>query len=169
MEKIIVIGCPGSGKSTFSKALHEITNIPLFHLDNLYWNSDRTTVSKSVFSQRLSQILLQNTWIIDGNYASTMVQRMEACDTIIFLDYPTELCLNGIYERKNKCRSDIPWVETTNPDPEFIAFVENFQQEGRIQILNLLSQHTQKNVFIFRTRDEATNFLKELTLYIDMH
>ena len=53
MKKVIVIGCPGSGKSTFSRALHEIVGIPLYHLDMMYWNADRTTVEKSVFLERL--------------------------------------------------------------------------------------------------------------------
>lgn len=54
MKKIIVIGCPGSGKSTFSKALNKITGIPLFHLDMMFWNADKTTVEKTVFLERLS-------------------------------------------------------------------------------------------------------------------
>lgn len=46
MKKVIVIGCPGSGKSTFSKALHKITDIPLFHLNMIFWNADKTTVGE---------------------------------------------------------------------------------------------------------------------------
>lgn len=49
MKKIIIIGCPGSGKSTFSKALRNLTGLSLYHLDMLKWNSDKTTVSKRVF------------------------------------------------------------------------------------------------------------------------
>ena len=67
MKKIIVIGCPGSGKSTFSRALHKITGIPIFHLDMMYWNSDRTIVPKSVFLERLNDVLEKSEWIIDGN------------------------------------------------------------------------------------------------------
>ena len=48
MKRIIVIGCPGSGKSTLSRKLHKITGIPLFHLDMMYWNADRTIVDKVV-------------------------------------------------------------------------------------------------------------------------
>ena len=91
MKKIIVIGCPGSGKSTFSKALHKITGIPLFHLDMMYWNADKTTVEKSLFLERLSKTLSEKEWIIDGNYASTMELRIKECDTIIFLDKKTDL------------------------------------------------------------------------------
>ena len=61
MKKIIVIGCPGSGKSTFSKSLHKATNIPLYHLDRLFWNEDKTTVPKSVFLNGSSTLGVQVT------------------------------------------------------------------------------------------------------------
>ena len=54
MKKVMVIGCSGSGKSTFSRALHDKTNIPLYYLDMLFWNADKTTVEKSVFLERLT-------------------------------------------------------------------------------------------------------------------
>ena len=102
MKKVIVIGCPGSGKSTVSRALHNKTGIPLYHLDMMYWNADKTTVEKSVFLERLSAVLKKDEWIIDGNYGSTMELRMVACDTVIFLDYPLDICLDGIRERRGK-------------------------------------------------------------------
>ena len=101
MNRIMVIGCPGSGKSTFSKALHKTTGIPLFHLDMMYWNADRTTVDKAVFRERLLNTIQKNEWIIDGNYGSTIELRLQACDTVVFLDYSLDVCLNGIKERIN--------------------------------------------------------------------
>ena len=95
MKRILVIGCPGSGKSTFSGALQEKTGLPLIHLDRLYWNADRTTVEKEVFRRRLRDALEGETWIIDGDYASTMELRLQRCDTVFFLDYPADVCLNG--------------------------------------------------------------------------
>lgn len=82
-----MIGCPGSGKSMLSKELHVKTGIPLYHLDMLNWNADRTTVEKSVFLERLSNVLEKDAWIIDGNYGATMELRIQKCDTILFLDY----------------------------------------------------------------------------------
>ena len=96
MKRIMVIGCPGSGKSTFSRTLHKLTGIPLFHLDLMNWNSDRTTVDKAVFRERLSNTIQMDEWIIDGNYGSTIELRLKACDTVVFLDYPLNVCLNGI-------------------------------------------------------------------------
>ena len=88
MQKVIVIGCPGSGKSTFSRALSQKTDLPLFHLDMLYWNADRTTVEKSVFLSRLSEILSLDKWIIDGNYNRTVEMRLKECDTVFLFDLP---------------------------------------------------------------------------------
>ena len=88
MKRIIVIGCPGSGKSTLSRKLHKITGIPLFHLDMMYWNADRTIVDKAVFHQRLLNTIKKSEWILDGNYGSTLELRLKECDTVIFLDYP---------------------------------------------------------------------------------
>ena len=160
MKKIIVIGCPGSGKSTFSQALHHATGIPLYHLDRLYWNADRTTVEKSVFLQRLAGVLQKPEWIIDGNYGSTMEQRLRACDTVVFLDYPPELCLKGIRERQGQTRSDLPWVERDEAT-KFLAFVKDFPSQGRPQIMELLDRYPEKNVFIFQNRAEADGFLSQ--------
>ena len=71
MKKVIVIGCPGSGKSTVSRALHNKTGIPLYHLDMMYWNADKTTVEKSVFLERLSAVLQKKS----GSLTAIMVLR----------------------------------------------------------------------------------------------
>ena len=162
MQKIIVIGCPGSGKSTFSKALHKITGIPLYHLDMLFWNADQTTVEKAVFLERLSAVMKKDAWILDGNYSSTMELRMQACDTVIFLDYPLEVCLNGVKSRKGKARSDLPWIEPMEDDREFTDFIKNYNSQGRPKVMELLKTYAHKNIFIFSARAQAESFLSEL-------
>lgn len=158
MKKIIVIGCPGSGKSTVSRALHNKTGIPLYHLDMMYWNANKTTVEKSVFLERLSAVLEKDEWIIDGNYGSTMELRMAACDTVIFLDYPLEVCLGGIKERRGKPRSDMPWVET-DEDAEFIEFIKNYNEQQKPKVLELLKKYSDKNIIILESREKADAFL----------
>ena len=161
MKKIIVIGCPGSGKSTFSKSLHKITKIPLYHLDMLFWNEDKTTVEKSVFLDRLLKVIQNDEWIIDGNYSSTMELRMQACDTVIFLDYPPEICLSGIKERKGKARSDMPWVERED-EAERIELVKNYNTQKRPKVMELLGKYSHKDIYIFSNRTQAEEFLTKL-------
>ena len=161
MKRIIVIGCPGSGKSRLSRALHHKTGIPLYHLDMMYWNADKTTVEKSVFLERLSAVLEKDEWIIDGNYGSTMEKRMVACDTVIFLDYPLDVCLEGIRERCGKPRSDMPWIETEE-DAEFIEFIKSYNEKQRHTVLELLEKHSDKNIVILISRKQADEFLSHL-------
>ena len=158
MKKVIVIGCPGSGKSRLSRALHNKTGIPLYHLDMMYWNADKTTVEKSVFLERLSAVLEKDEWIIDGNYSSTMELRMAACDTVIFLDYPLDVCLDGIKERRGKPRSDMPWIETEE-DTDFIEFIKNYNEQQKPKVLELLEKYSDKNIIIFKGREQADTFL----------
>lgn len=158
MKKVIVIGCPGSGKSTFSRALNHKTGIPLYYLDMMYWNADKTTVEKSVFLSRLAAVLDTDAWIIDGNYGASMEMRMQACDTVIFLDYPLDICLDGIRARRAKPREDMPWIETEE-DVEFIEFIKGYEEQQRPKVLSLIEKYSDKNVFVFKSRDQAEDFL----------
>ena len=164
MKRFIVIGCPGSGKSTFSRALQGVTQIPLYHLDMMNWNSDRTTVSRPIFNQRLHRALKQDTWIIDGNYSSTMELRFQACDTVFFLDYSLETSFDGIMSRRGKERTDIPWIELPDyVDEEFVQFVKNYNTTSRPIVMELLNNYTDKDVFIFKNREEADEFISQLS------
>ncbi|SFQ21412.1 Adenylate kinase [Lachnospiraceae bacterium XBB1006] len=163
MNRVMVIGCPGGGKSTFSRALHEITGIPLVHLDMLNWNADKTTVGKPVFRQRLADEIKKERWIIDGNYGSTIEMRLKVCDTVFFLDYSVDVCLKGALDRRGKERTDLPWVEDVNEeDSEFLEFIKNYNEQSKPQVIALLEKYADKEIHIFKHREEAEAFLKEI-------
>ena len=160
-KRVAVIGCPGSGKSTFSRALRDATGLPLYHLDAIYWRDDRTTLPREEFYPLQREIIARDAWIIDGNYGSTMEWRVEACDLLVFLDFPTDLCLAGVRARRGQVRSDIPWVED-GEDEEFMAFIRGFETESRPKILELIEQHPGKAVLTFTSHAEADEFLRAL-------
>lgn len=95
MKRILVIGCPGAGKSTFARALRDRTALPLWYLDQIWHRPDRTTASREEFDARLNELLQQPAWIIDGNYLRTLEPRLQAADAVFLLDYPVEICLEG--------------------------------------------------------------------------
>ena len=128
----------------------------------LFWNEDKTTVEKSVFLDRLSKIIENSEWIIDGNYGSTMELRMQKCDTVIFLDYPLDVCLDGIKERKGKPRSDMPWIESDEDDVDFIEFIKNYNSQSRPKVTELLKRYSHKDIYIFSNRIQAEEFLNKI-------
>ena len=160
MEKIIVIGSPGAGKSTFSRKLQNITGLPLFYLDMIYHRPDKTTCSAEEFDEKLNQILVQDQWIIDGNYARTLPLRLDQCDTVFWLDYPLEVCLQGIESRFGRPRCDMPWIEN-EWDEEFLEFVKNFPSQYRPEIQHILREYPEKEVIVFQSREAAEEFLKK--------
>ena len=158
MKRILIIGCPGSGKSTLARKLQARTGLPLFHLDMLYWNADKTTVTRDVFDERLGKVLARDEWIIDGNYQRTMEIRLQACDTVLFLDCPTDVCIDGILSRLGKQHADLPWIED-DVDEEFLSFVKTYSSAVRPQVLALLERYSDKNILVFHSRDEAEEWL----------
>lgn len=110
--------------------------------------------------RRLENIIHKESWIIDGNYESTIEVRLKACDTVIFLDYPVEVCLEGIEHRKGKARTDMPWIEEIGEeDEEFITFVKNYNNINKPIIMNILNKENDKNIIIFKNREEARKYL----------
>lgn len=160
--RCIVIGCSGSGKSTFARKLRDKTDLPLYYLDMLFHNPDRTTASREVFDERLAAILDTDEWIIDGNYQRTLGVRFEKCTDVFLFDLPVEDCLRGAESRIGQKREDMPWVEEAF-DPEFRQYIVDFSKDQRPAILSLTEQYAdKKNIIVFRSRREADDRLEKL-------
>ena len=163
MKKVIIIGCPGAGKSTFARKLRDLTGLPLIYLDRLWHKADRTTVTKEEFDAALAQAMAADKWIIDGNYIRTLEARLQHCDTVFFLDYPTELCLEGVGNRIGTVREDLPWVEETF-DPEFRQWILDFPRDQLPRIYELLAQYSPDvHVITFHSREETADWLKQMS------
>ena len=162
MKKVIVIGCPGSGKTTFSEKLKECTGLPLYYLDAIWHKPDKTHISRDEFDVRISEIFKTSEWIIDGNYNRTIEMRLRQCDTVFLFDLPTEVCIQGATERLGKGRYDLPWIEK-ELDPEFEGFIKAFSKDSLPKIYGLIEKYKDgKNIIIFNSRKEADEFIEFL-------
>ena len=157
-----MIGCPGSGKSTFSRKLRDKTGLSLYYLDRIFHNPDRTTVSREEFDEKLSHILAMDQWIMDGNYQRTLPLRFERCTGIFLFDLPTEQCLEGAAARIGQAREDMPWIEN-ELDPEFRQYILDFQKDQLPQINDLIEKHKEsRTITIFRSRKEADDWIEKI-------
>ena len=163
MKKIIVIGCPGSGKTTFAEKLRDQTGLELFYLDAIWHKPDRTHISRAEFDVRLAEILALDSYIIDGNYSRTLETRISACDTVFLFDLPTELCIEGAISRLGNKRPDMPWIDT-ELDSGLKKEIEEFRQKNLPTIYELIDKYKDgKTVVIFKSREETDEFLLKET------
>lgn len=163
MKKILIIGCPGAGKSTFGRALAAKTGLPLYYLDMIWHKPDRTNVSREEFDLRLAEIMGKDEWIIDGNYKRTLPMRLKEADTVFFLDYPIEVCMQGAMTRLGKPRPDVPWDGSNDLelDEEFRQWILDYP-EVQLPVMRELLKSYAGSLFIFHSREEADLFLNDL-------
>lgn len=162
-QRIMIIGSPGSGKSTFARKLRDKTGLPLYYLDMIKHKPDRTTISSEEFDKKLDEILNKDKWIIDGNYQRTLEVRMEKSDTIILFDLPAEVCLEGAKSRIGTKREDLPWIETEKTfESEFKQWIVEFSEKSLPEIYNLLEKYKDKEIVIFKSREDEKFYLNNL-------
>ena len=158
IQRALVIGCPGAGKSTFARRLRDVTGLPLYYLDRIWHRPDKTNIPREEFGARVAALTAGGRWIIDGNYLRTLKPRLARCDTVFFLDLPVEDCLAGVAARRGLPREDKPWVEE-EPDEEFLQYIRDFPADQRPEIIRLLDQYRAgRRVMTFRSRAEVEAF-----------
>lgn len=165
MEKVLVIGSCGAGKSTFSKKLQNKVNLPIIHLDQHYHLENWEEPKKEEWEAKLKQLVKGNKWIMDGNYASSFDIRFPYADTIIYLDYPTYKSfwrtIKRIVKYYGKQRSDTAIGCKERFDLDFLKYVLTFNTKNRKPILSRLEKEN-KDIFIFKSDKEADLFLEML-------
>jgi adenylate kinase family enzyme len=165
MQRILVIGPGGSGKSTLSKRLGEVLGLPVIHLDSLYWKPGWVEPDKTEWAETVRKVIAHETWIVDGNYSGTLAERLEACDSVVFLDLPRHLCLWRVLKRVmtgyGRTRADMPEGCPEKLDLKFLSWVWNYPVRSRRKVLALLEAHRgTKRVVHLRTCREVSRFVE---------
>ena len=163
MERILIIGCSGAGKTTLAKELSQKLGLPLIHLDQLWWTGDWKHVTREEFDSRLAMAVNMDQWIIDGNYSRTIPMRLPKCDTIIYLDFNRWECLLGMFQRvmryRGKKRPDMGGNCKERFDWEFIKFIWNFNKNNRVQNYTWIAQAKHARSIVLRNRKQVKMFL----------
>ena len=164
-KKIILVGSPGSGKSYLSKLIAKYTGQSLIHLDNEYWKPGWTATPKDEWIDRQKELISGESWIIDGNYDSTLELRFAAADCVIFLDINRFMWIYGAWKRHGKKRSDLPDYLEEKVDKEFLEFIKwiwDFPKKHRKKILHLHNQYPDKQFIVLKSRGQIKKFVMEL-------
>ena len=166
MERILVIGCPGSGKTRLAKLLGDKLDIPVVHLDRLWWTGEWENVTREEFDERLEEVLEGEKWIIDGNFSRTFPRRLQFADTVIWLDLPVLVCLWGatkrVFQNHGKSRPDMGGNCPEHFDKrkiELYKAIIEFNRRNKKHYEELL-KNTAAKVYRLRSRRQVKRFLK---------
>ncbi|MGW6191883.1 DNA topology modulation protein [Bacillus cereus] len=167
MKKIILIGSGGSGKSTLAKLLGNKLKIQVHHLDALFWKPNWEGVPREEQRTVQNDLIKEEKWIIDGNYGGTMDIRINAADTIIFLDIHRTICVYRAFKRivqyRNKTRPDMGAGCEERFDLQFFKWIWEYPKSKRPAILKRLDQFNKdKRIIILKTPNEVQRFLEEV-------
>ncbi len=165
LNKIVIIGCCGAGKTYLSQALSKQLKIPVYHLDTIYWKPNWVESDMQDFQLKQDKIIAKSQWIIDGNYSKTMDARLQKADTVIFLDLPTLVCLKSIVSRylkfRNKTRPDMGGDNKEQLTLEFLHYAFSFRRTHRPKIIEKLSTSDQsKSIIFLNSRSKVNEFIQ---------
>ncbi len=164
-KRILIVGCPGAGKSSLSLEVAKKLNFPVVHLDKLYWLPDWVKRDREEFYGLMEVELLKTEWIIEGNFKSSFSHRLKYADFCIFLDYKVSVCEDGVRKRVEKyagmSRPDMAEGCIEKEDPEFIEFVKNFRKTIRPKMIRALKNSKCAKI-IFKNRKQAEKWLSKI-------
>jgi adenylate kinase family enzyme len=169
LHRILILGPSGSGKSTVGKRIGRILGIPAVHLDMHYWKPNWVETPEDEWSGKVKELIASETWVMDGNYTSTLKMRAEVADTIIFLDMTRRLSYFRVVTRylrnRGKTRPDVTEGCPEKIDMDFIRWIWDYPRTRKPVILRFLEKlRARKNVYILQNQREIEEFLDALRI-----
>lgn len=174
MQRIVIVGSSGAGKSTLARELGQKLDLPPIHLDKHYWKPGWVGTPAQAWQEKVTELTQSEQWIIDGNYRDTLDTRLQAADTVVFLDLPRWVCAFRAIKRRiqyrNKPRPDMaPGCQESlfQPDfPEFLFRIWDYPYRAKPDVeKRLFELNPRKRIIHLTSRSDANRFVADPITY----
>ena len=167
MQRVLVIGISGAGKSTFSRTLTAKTGLPLIHLDTEFWQPGWKITPREEWRAKVAKLIEREAWIMDGSFGATLDLRLPRADTVVWFDYPRYVCLRRALWRVvttyGRVRDDLSPGCPEKLDLEFLRYIWDFNAKSRPQIVTMLDDYGgHLEPVVFRRDRDVVRFLDSL-------
>jgi len=166
MQRVLVLGSSGSGKSTFARQLGKILDIEVIHLDSYFWNPYWIETSADLWEQKLTHLLEKESWVMDGNYTSSLERRLAYADTVIFLDLSRARCfwrvLGRYLKHRGVNRPELPEGCNEKIDLDFIKWIWNYPNRSHKRIMQILDHQPKAKVRILKGSAQIEAFIEKM-------
>jgi adenylate kinase family enzyme len=159
------MGPSGAGKSTLARQLGGRLEIEVVHMDRLHWRPGWIEGPNEELRAAVAEVVEREAWVIDGNYggSGTLEARMDACDTIVYLDFPRRVCLWRVFRRivryYGQTRPDLADDCPEKLDPEFIKWVWDTPKRRPAALERLATYVGRREIYILHNGREVRSFL----------
>lgn len=167
-QKIIILGSIGSGKTNLAKQIHKKHQIPVYHLDKEYWQPHWVRPNERDWEEKITNLVNQVTWVMDGNYIETLEIRLSKADLVIMLDIDKKICIRGLFFRTLKGlfirRNDLGKGCKDSFNKGYIDLVEwanQFKEKYYPELLKKCYLYPNVDIKIFKTRKDARKFVEK--------
>ncbi|MFC1887704.1 hypothetical protein ACFLYK_02740 [Candidatus Cloacimonadota bacterium] len=168
MQRLLILGNAGSGKTYLAKKIAAILLLEAIHLDYYFWQPGWKIPDRKVWIKQITEMVKRERWVMDGNYCSVLDLRLKYADTIIFIEQDRITCLFRCFHRflkfHGRSRPDLNKGCPETFDLDFAKWIWNYSRNEKPEIFKIISQHQDITLIILKGKKGIVRFLRKMKL-----
>jgi hypothetical protein len=139
VQRVLILGRGASGKSTLAEELGALTDLPVVHLDDIFWNSGLEPMPSEAWAAAQQEFVQRRAWIAEGDLGpyDVLGVRLRTADTVVLLDFSLLRCTWRAV-RRSRQRTDFwhwLWSYRRRWRPRILGAVQAVAPRAEVHVL----------------------------------